>query len=216
MKNGGVSNLFSLAVSISPSLSLSLSIFVCLSGLIWHAVKGTDVNSPVTQLFSRCTDSHVFSVRGRRNPWRRGGERVDSKCGTNHVISCWGGEGKGGNGIFYFEKSCGGMGWGVEWVLHKLSSRSACIAWPTVQRDEWNVGQTPPPLSFFLSFALSVTFSFCSHKHHSTVDFWKTDRNVWCWMPAFVLPYQINKLQQVKTAVWLDCEGCIPTHPAFI
>ncbi len=44
----------------------------------------------------------------------------------------------------------GAWGGALGGMLHKLSSRSACIAWPTVQRDEWNVGQTPPPLSFFL------------------------------------------------------------------
>lgn len=63
----------------------------------------------------------------------------------------------------------GGMGWGIGGggggVLHKLSSRSACIAWPTVQRDEWNVGQTPPPLSFFLSVCI-LLFPLSETPHH--------------------------------------------------
>lgn len=55
--------------------------------------------------------------------------------------------------------------WGWEWgggVLHKLSSRSACIAWPTVQKGEWNVGQTPPPLSFSVSVCILFFFFLLS------------------------------------------------------
>ena len=82
-------------------------------------------------------------------------------------------------------------------VLHKLSSRSACTAWPTVHRDEWNVGQTPPPLSFFLclypslSAALTNTTAVLS-------TFGKQEE-----VCGAVLSFKIHKLQQIKTAVWL-------------
>lgn len=64
-------------------------------------------------------------------------------------------------------------GWGV---LHKLSSRSACIAWPTVQRDKRNVGQTPPS-SFFLSLCLYPSLS--THTNITALwTFQKTEKNV--------------------------------------
>lgn len=45
-----------------------------------------------------------------------------------------------------------GWGWRGRVVLHKLSSHSACIAWPTVLKAERNVGQTPPPPVCILVF----------------------------------------------------------------
>lgn len=50
---------------------------------------------------------------------------------------------------------CVRVGWCV-CVLHKLSSCSACSAWPTVQqRSGWNVGQTAPSYSFLFSLIQS-------------------------------------------------------------
>lgn len=87
------------------------------------------------------------------------------------------------------------------WVLHKLSSCSACITRPTVQRRMECRPNTPPSSSsVFLSFPLSVSFSFCSQKHHNAVDFRRTERNVCCRLSAFVLSYGINQLQHMKTA----------------
>lgn len=85
--------------------------------------------------------------------------------GPNVSLAAEEGEQDGGNGIFYFEKPWrhgveifrGWGGWGGG-MLHKLSSRSACIAWPTVQKGEWNVGQIPPPLSFSVSVCILFFF----------------------------------------------------------
>lgn len=98
--------------------------------------------------------------------------------------------------------------WGGALVLHKLSSRSACIAWPTVQRDKWNVGQTPP-LSFFL--CLYPSLSTLTNTTALSIF-----RNVWCCLSAFVSSYKTIKLQKIKQQSGLCCEGRVPTYLAFI
>lgn len=97
-------------------------------------------------------------------------------------------------------------GWGCVPGCY-ISSPATLHAWP-VQKADWNVGQTPPPL---LSLSLSVSIPFC-HKHYSTAEVRKTERmcDIGC-KPLFWL-IKSNK-KRLKTAV-ACCEGCVPS--AFI
>lgn len=135
----------------SLSVSLSLSIFDFLSGLRNRCELCCHM------AFSRCTDSRVFfSEREKEQTEQRGrGTGEQMWVQPHHKLLRWRVGGRQWHVLFW--KIMGGVG-GIGVMLHKLSSRSACTARPTVQRDEWNVGQTPPPL--FLSPSVSFFFSY--------------------------------------------------------
>lgn len=86
-------------------------------------------------------------------------------------------------------------GWGCVPGCY-ISSPATLHAWP-VQKADWNVGQTHPPL--LLSLSLSVSIPFC-HKHYSTAEVRKTERmcDIGC-KPLFWL-IKSNK-KRLKTAV---------------
>lgn len=83
-------------------------------------------------------------------------------------------------------------------MLHKLSSHSACIACPTVLKAEWNVGQTPPPLSF----CISVCILFFSVTNITALWIFGKQKEM-CGVgskPLFCLIKSIN--YNIKKAVW--------------
>lgn len=132
-----------------------------------HSVNWADVNYPVTWLFSDALLHMCFQWQGVKEDKVQ--SRRDWTPNVVPIISCWDRREKewGEFTSFILKNQKGSVRWGVcVWVwlrggvLHKLSSCSACIAWPTVQRNGWNVGQTLPPLSFFFPFSLTQSVSF--------------------------------------------------------
>lgn len=171
------------------AVSVSLSLCVGLSGLIWHSVRGPDVSCPITWLFPKAhvhTNPHVLSVRGeRRQREQRGTESAHQMLDwaqLRHKLLGRGSGGReGGKGIFYSQNHEGAKGRGL---LHKRSSRSACTAWPTVQRQ--TEFRANPPSS--LSFSLSVSFSLSALTNTTAWVFWKT-KNMRCLSSALWLTF---------------------------
>ena len=176
------------SLSPFPLLRLCLPLHLCVSVWSYLALsQGNRCELSVTQFFQMQRFTCDFSEmekeqRSREREWTANvGPTMSSAAEVENRREA----------SFILKNQEEGMGWGVGrgwgwWlgvVLHKLSSRSACIAWPTVQRDEWNVGQTPPPLSL-LSFFLSFFLSLCLYPSLSALTnttalsiFWKTGRN---------------------------------------
>lgn len=164
------------------------------SRLIWHLVKRTDSNDRAARLFlslSWWTTSHVFALRGEKD--RKEEETVDTKCGYSHIVSCWGRMKQGYWVLFW--KMCVRDG-GGRWLLHKLSSCSVCIAWPTVHRHTWNVGQTPSSLFFLFSLhSVCILLFLLSWIPQHWGGF--LHKNVCCWLSVLpCLGLKINQWMQ--------------------
>lgn len=145
-KMGGVNNFFPLALSIStsPSLSLSPSPSLCFCLVLSGIESREQMWAQCHTVFPDATIHMWFQWNGERTEVaEEGGERVDCKCGFDHVIGCWGWEQEGG--IFYFEKSGGGHGVGLwegggggGWGLCYISSPAALHASPGLLCRETN------------------------------------------------------------------------------
>lgn len=182
-----------------------------------HSVNRADVNYPVTWLFSDALLHMCFQWQGGKE------DNVQSKRDWTPnvvpIISCWDRREKewGEFTSFILKNQKGSVRWGVcVWVwlggmLHKPSSCSACIAWPTVQRNGWNVGQTLPPLSFFFSF---FSHSVCVLFSALTVDFLANRGEIYIYIYThlFVCRWLVQEnqqelrlKQQPVVFVWLSC-----------